>query len=121
MKKFFSKLFDNSNYIAHLEKKLDKIEKDWNKLVKEKDELQESYDKMYSATYDDPVHIDWVAIEAFSIERMMLGNGMPATVIGWFRPDGSIGEWKLYCNALHHARLCEEFLEYVKTKKVNDD
>lgn len=116
MKKFFSKLFDNSNYIRHLETRIEEQDKEWNKLVDEKDKLQEAYDNMCSETYNDSVSIDWKSMEAFSIERLMLDGGRPTTVIGWFKPDSSVGEWKLYCSKEQHERLTQEFNDYVKTK-----
>lgn len=59
---------------------------------------------------------DFKSMQAFSLERVTRGSS-PATVVGYIRPDNSVGEWYLRCNEEQHERLAKEFVQYVSKKK----
>ena len=60
--------------------------------------------------------IDWVNMDAFSIERMGDPKGN-YTVIGYYVTQGSdkiVSEWKFYCSLEQHNKLAKEFRTQVK-------
>ena len=68
--------------------------------------------------------IDWKAMNAFSIERM-LRDGHYITNIGYFIntpvDDCStvrkcVNEWTMQCSHAEHQRLAAEFAEYIKNR-----
>jgi len=60
--------------------------------------------------------IDWGLMKAFSVERAYPNSEsrVDATVIGYYRPDGSIGEWFLWTDEQTHNKLVAEFIEHRK-------
>jgi len=62
--------------------------------------------------------IDWVNMDAFSIERMGDPKGN-YTVIGYYQTTGGdriVAEWKFYCSLEQHNKLADEFKKQVKKK-----
>lgn len=60
--------------------------------------------------------IDWVNMDAFSIERMGDPKGN-YTVIGYYVSEGGnqvVAEWKFYCSQAQHNALAEEFRNQIK-------
>jgi hypothetical protein len=57
------------------------------------------------------VSVDFKRMNAFSIERLTDDNKVPMTIIGYYLQD-KVGQWYLYCDEEHHARLVKEFNEY---------
>jgi hypothetical protein len=53
------------------------------------------------------------SMRTFSVERMYKNDEL-VTIIGYVKPDNSIGEWVLYCSAEHHNAIVNEFRMIVK-------
>lgn len=55
--------------------------------------------------------VDWDRMNAFSIERAYPKSEdfVHATVIGYLKADGTIGEWILWTDEETHNKLVEEF------------
>lgn len=72
--------------------------------------------------------VDFRAMNAFSVERLLSESMVPTTVIGYMlaepvtvKDEGTVTkdvvrEWTLRCSAEQHERLVEEFNEYVQSK-----
>jgi chromosome segregation ATPase len=65
------------------------------------------------AVYKCAPAVDLRSMRAFSVERMYK-DGELVTIIGYIKPDNSIGEWVLYCSATHHNSIVNEFRMIVK-------
>lgn len=115
---FFNKLFDNSNYVSYLEKQVKSLIKEIELLKETISDFNKVNDELeqYKEIYDCDVIIDFNVMDVFSIERMN-ENNKPSTIIGYIRPDKTIGEWGLYCSKEQHQRLCEDFKTYLLSKK----
>ena len=70
---------------------------------------------------DSEVQIDFVKMNAFSIERLVDNKDLPQTVIGYFLTQGDgtkeLREWFIQCNDTTHARLVSEFKDYVNSQR----
>lgn len=67
-----------------------------------------------------PVSLDFIGMNAFSIERVLDANKIPHTIIGYFvknKEGNPINkEWYLYCSEEIHSTLVTQFNEYVEKK-----
>lgn len=72
--------------------------------------IAERYEKLTQF----PCSIHWKKLNAFSIERTYPRgeDTADATIIGYFKADGSIGEWVLWIDKSTHNKLVEEFNQY---------
>lgn len=68
------------------------------------------------ALYKCAPMVDLRGMRAFSVERMYK-NDYPVTIIGYVKPDNSIGEWTLWCSAEQHNAIVNEFRMIVKVPK----
>lgn len=57
--------------------------------------------------------VDLRAMRAFSVERIYRNDEL-ATIIGYLKPDNSIGEWILWCSADSHNAIVNELRMLVK-------
>ena len=70
----------------------------------------------YEQVRDFNASVDWDAMQAFSIERVIsTTHEVPVTCIG-YRAENKIKEWILFVNKEIHDSLVEEFKEYVRQK-----
>lgn len=69
-----------------------------------------------------PVSIDFITMNAFSIERLLNDRKVPYTNIGYFlrKSDGSmeLKEWFLYVSEEIHNTLVVQFNEYIVKKNA---
>jgi hypothetical protein len=91
------------------------------------DELVAYYDKkrkeLESESRDQSVSIDFRAMNAFSVERIVRDNE-PITIIGYSlqkKSEGSysteVKEWYLHCNDRVHNDVVKQFKEYMENRK----
>lgn len=89
-----------------------------------KDQVEAYKTRMESEYSTATYSVDWAAMNAFSVERM-LENGIAKTIIGYMltepvvttEGEGSqrvtykdvVREWSLYCSHVEHQRLVAEF------------
>jgi hypothetical protein len=89
----------------------------------------EKYEKRLEGEYAKASYsIDWVTMNAFSIERNLDTDGSHRTIIGYLMVEpfttvednvtykDVVREWNLYCSHEEHQRLVAEFNEYKTTK-----
>jgi uncharacterized coiled-coil protein SlyX len=70
----------------------------------------------YEQVRDFKASVDWDAMQAFSIERVIsTTHEVPVTCIG-YRAENKIKEWILFVNKEIHDALVEEFKQYVSKK-----
>ncbi len=70
----------------------------------------------YEQVRDFNASVDWDAMQAFSIERVIsTTHEVPVTCIG-YKADNKVKEWILFVNKEIHDALVEEFKEYVRQK-----
>ena len=96
-------------------------------------ELVEFYDKrnkeLEDPARDLPVTLNFGAIDAFSVERIVQ-NGSPVTVVGYklrkdVRHNNStdttyeIKEWYLHCSDKVHKDVVKQFNDYMEVRKRN--
>jgi hypothetical protein len=89
-------------------------------VVKLETGIAELTKKLKEAKYEQvrgfQVSIDWGAMQAFSIERVIsTTHEVPVTCIG-YRAENKIKEWILFVNKEIHDSLVEEFKQYVSKK-----
>ena len=87
------------------------------------DQFNDRTKELDSVSRKQPVAINFFAMNAFSVERIMF-NDMPTTVIG-YKVQNSTGdrqyqteirEWFLHCDEEVHAYVIEKFNEYINRK-----
>lgn len=100
---------------------LEKIET----LEKELEIYKEWWEQMQETTRDSEVVIDFAAIDAFSVERMV-NNNLPQTVVGYLKEETvvdsngvahvnrGVKEWYYFCSEKRHQELVDKFKEYKK-------
>ena len=64
-----------------------------------------------NSLYESDVEVDFEFMNAFSVERTLLG-GVPVTSVGYFDKHNTTREWFLYTSEETHQRLVNEFREY---------
>ncbi len=70
----------------------------------------------YEQVRDFKASVDWAAMQAFSIERVIsTTHEVPVTCIG-YKAENKVKEWILFVNKEIHDALVEEFKEYVRKK-----
>jgi uncharacterized coiled-coil protein SlyX len=70
----------------------------------------------YEQVRDFNASVDWDAMQAFSIERVIsTTHEVPVTCIG-YKAENKVKEWILFVNKEIHDALVEEFKEYVRKK-----
>ncbi len=70
----------------------------------------------YEQVRDLNASVDWDAMQAFSIERVIsTTHEVPVTCIG-YKAENKVKEWILFVNKEIHDSLVEEFKEYVRQK-----
>lgn len=70
----------------------------------------------YEQVRDFNASVDWDAMQAFSIERVIsTTHEVPVTCIG-YKAENKVKEWILFVNKEIHDALVEEFKEYVRQK-----
>ena len=70
----------------------------------------------YEQVRDFKASVDWDAMQAFSIERVIsTTHEVPVTCIG-YKAEGKVKEWILFVNKEIHDALVEEFKQYVSKK-----
>lgn len=90
-------------------------------VIKQAYKLVRRYERYieHDITYSDPVAIDFHTMDVVSIERQVAqdkNNTLPFTTIGYKVDGREIQEWYLYCDRAQHARLVEQFNEYLRSK-----
>ena len=111
---FNSKILKKVGELESEVERLTKIEKEY-KLLQE---AVEKYNAdIQSLNRSQPVAVDFVAMEAFSIERCQNPNTNhgPMTVIGYV-VNSEIREWYLHVNEDIHHGLVQQFEEYRASK-----
>ena len=126
----FSWLYKRNN---HLQDAITKIEKEHKHALHQLDELQvlvkqeqealaeikkNTVAARLQALVKHPCVINWKLMKAFSIERSYDDNAHLITIIGYFAPDGSLGQWHLYTSEDTHAALLKEFIAYRDTNET---
>ena len=124
----------NNKKVRELQREVERLKQ----LVKSHEvaynELAAIYDKrnkdLDDASRELPVTLNFDAINAFSVERLMKNN-KPVTVIGYFvnEPHAAgdtivsaqkVKEWYLHCNDTVHKDIVKQFNEcMVKRKKMS--
>lgn len=70
----------------------------------------------YEQVRDFKASVDWDAMQAFSIERVIsTTHEVPVTCIG-YKAENKVKEWILFVNKEIHDSLVEEFKQYVAKK-----
>ena len=98
--------------IAELNLRIDDLTRANEELVKKLTAIKES-----EPVSNCSVVCDFKSMKAFSIERITSRESGPRTIIGYVKPENTLGEWFLECNEEQHEKLIKEFLVYLKTKK----
>lgn len=115
----------NKNNVKALEQEIDYLKYENSRLQEARDyfsnqafELKKS---LVQIARDSEVQIDFVKMNAFSIERLVDSKDLPQTVIGYFLTQGDgakeLREWFIQCNDTTHARLVTEFKDYVNSQR----
>lgn len=115
----------NKNNVRVLEQEIDYLKYENSRLQEARDyfsnqafELKKS---LVQIARDSEVQIDFVKMNAFSIERLVDNKDLPQTVIGYFLTQGDgtkeLREWFIQCNDTTHARLVSEFKDYVNSQR----
>ena len=121
----------NNKKVRELRREVERLEQ----LVKSHEvaynELAAIYDKrnkeLDDASRDLPMTLNFGAMGAFSVERLMK-NGSPVTVVGYFVnervPEGDrivtvqkVKEWYLHCSDRVHKDIVKQFNEYMTDRK----
>lgn len=123
----------NGKKVRELEHEVERLEQLVNSCEVAYNELVEFYDKrnkeLEDPARDLPVTLNFGAIDAFSVERMVQ-NGSPVTVVGYklrkdVRHNNStdttyeIKEWYLYCSDTVHKDVVKQFNDYMEVRKRN--
>jgi hypothetical protein len=98
-------LLDKESKIASLTKQIDSL----------KNEIKNMIETRESSVVDCGFEIDFFALKAFSIERL-LKDKKETTNIGYFKGE-NIQEWTFYCSKEIHERLVEDFKKYIANKR----
>ena len=92
--------------------KKDKTIMEYEEIITQKNEkIAELSSNPYNSLYESDVEIDFEFMNAFSVERTLLG-GVPVTSVGYFDKHNTTREWFLYTSEETHQRLVNEFREY---------
>lgn len=78
--------------------------------------MQRHFDSITSKQLACSASIDFVAMNAFSIERN-IKDGNPVTIIGYWKNEEDkkkLGEWYVYCDEAVHEKLVKQFDEVMK-------
>jgi len=62
--------------------------------------------------------VDFIKINAFSIERTIDNNEQEETVIGYMDKNDNVKEWSLICSSETHEKLCEFFRKQILLKEI---
>lgn len=92
--------------VADLTKKLDHA----NSYIKQQE------DESRKRARECSVALDFVTMQAFSVERMYRGMNDEVTNIGYIRRDGEASEWVLCCNSETHEKVVTWFKQYLESK-----
>ena len=121
----------NNKKVRELQREVERLEQLVNAHEVAYNELAAIYDKrnkdLDDASRELPVTLNFDAINAFSVERLMQNN-KPVTVIGYFVneriPDDNrivtvqkVKEWYLYCNDKVHKDIVKQFNDYMASRK----
>ena len=123
----------NGKKVRELEHEIERLEQLVNSCEVAYNELVEFYDKrnkeLEDPARDLPVTLNFGAIDAFSVERIVQ-NGSPVTVVGYklrkdVRHNNStdttyeIKEWYLHCSDKVHKDVVKQFNDYMEVRKRN--
>ena len=109
--------FLEKEYLA-LEKKNKLLQEDLKQRNQQISDLQQELEDKMEVVYSEEVErcdfeVDFNALNVFSIERVRKNNVI-YTVMGYYKPDGKIGEWNFTCSYTQHQRLAEQFRQHIK-------
>lgn len=122
----------NNKKVIELEREVERLEQLVNAHEVAYNELAAIYDKrnkdLNDASRDLPVTLNFSAMGAFSVERL-IKNNEPVTVVGYFIndrvPEGDrivtvqqVREWYLYCSDKVHKDVVKQFNEYMEERKA---
>lgn len=120
-------MFINTKHKKELQQEVAELERQITYLKREKEDLSTTithYKQLISRLSNDTknasidaVHacapvVDLRFMKAFSVERFYK-NEQIITVIGYFRPDNTVGEWFLHCSDEQHRTIANEFRKLV--------
>jgi hypothetical protein len=88
-------------------------------ITQQNKQIAELSSNPYNSLYESDVEVDFEFMNAFSVERTLLG-GVPVTSVGYFDRQNKTREWFLYTSEETHQRLVNEFREY-KFNKYNEE
>ena len=121
----------NNKKVRELQREVERLEQIVNAHEVAYNELAAIYDKrnkeLDDASRDLPVTLNFGAMSAFSVERLVK-NGKPVTTIGYFVneriPDDNriatvqkVKEWYLHCNDKVHKDIVKQFNDYMASRK----
>lgn len=97
----------------HLEASVEALTKE---VAHYKKYIAQQEDETRKRVLSSSVALDFVAMKAFSVERLYRGMNDEVTNIGYLRSDGTVGEWVFYCNIEKHEQLVTWFNQYLESK-----
>ena len=113
------KWFEQFKEIERLNKLLIEKNESIRVLNNEVKSLERKVDELTASYRDQPMVVDFNAINAFAIERNIY-NGNPTTIIGYYVQEEThakiVKEWYLYCNDETHAKIVKQFETHIATK-----
>jgi hypothetical protein len=122
----------NNKKVPELEREVERLEQLIEAHETAYNELAALYDKrnkdLNDASRDLPVTLNFGAMGAFSVERL-IKNNEPVTVVGYFIndrvPEGDrivtvqqVREWYLHCSDKVHKDVVKQFNEYMEERKA---